>query len=446
MAKLTDIIVIDAYTLELNTDAKKGDRIDLRDLIHVDTDVLVKKIEAKKDELYEQRLSDLERRFASEKEQAVLSAVGDKKTEIVRLETELKNQKEQLTMEIEKAYELKVAELKHAMENLKRDQEHAIQKLQLEQANQYNNQIHQAEKEINQLKNELKTNALLSESEKRTAVLEKEQELKEQIKEKELLIDRLNQEKSTLNIKQMGEYLEKWVNEEYQNHALNGFETCIWEKDNIAVRSEGEHRGTKADYLFKVYATEEKTELDLLASVAIEIKSEAIDSKNKTKNADHYEKLHKDRLKKNCEYALLISELEWETANDAPIRKVPQYEKMYMVRPQYFIVFLNIIVALGLKYKEIVKGYHFERAQFKDAEDILAEFETMKDEILTRSINYIENQVTQIEKRAQNIKADAEEITKATKIILETHLQTVINKINQFKINRITQKIDKLND
>jgi hypothetical protein len=168
-------------------------------------------------------------------------------------------------------------------------------------------------------------------------------------------------------------------------------------------------------------------------------------STNKKKNADHYEKLDKDRIKKNCEYALLISELEWESTNDAPIRKVFGYDKMYMVRPQYFIVFLNIVTALGLKYKDIIKDYNFEKEQFKDSQDILEEFEQMKSENLDRSIEYIRTKVEEIVKSAESIKKEADKITEATRVVLNTHLQTVINKINQFSIKKIAKEIDKLN-
>ena len=62
---------------------------------------------------------------------------------------------------------------------------------------------------------------------------------------------------------------------------------------------------------------------------------------------------------------------------------------MYMVRPQFFIVFLNIVTALGLKYKDIMQGYNFEKEQFKESQDILNEFEEMKDDTLEKSIKNI---------------------------------------------------------
>ena len=70
-------------------------------------------------------------------------------------------------------------------------------------------------------------------------------------------------------------------------------------------------------------------------------------------------KLDKDRIKKGCEYALLVSELEWNSDNDVPIKKVPEYEKMYVVRPQYFITFLSIVYSFGMKYKDLLVNSNY---------------------------------------------------------------------------------------
>ena len=308
-----------------------------------------------------------------------------------------------------------------------------------DEINSYQNQINQLEKDKTITKEKF-------DLEKTLAIQNKEKELSETIQEKEKIIARLALEKTNMNIKKMGEELETWVDQEFQNHALNGFENCLWEKDNEVVRSHGETKGTKADYIFKVFSEETKEDKDLLTSVAIEIKSEDPNSTYKKKNSDHYDKLDKDRQKKNCEYALLISELEWTSTNDAPIRKVQGYDKMYMVRPQYFIVFLNIVTALGLKYKDIIQKHDLERKKFKDSEDILVELEQMKSDILDKSIVYIQNKMDDIISSAVNIENEAKKILEASRIIMETHINTVINKIKNFRIHQMIKKIDKIEE
>ena len=452
MANLKEVIVLSKNELQLNVDAKKGDIIDLYDLDQIDMSILQKKIDQNLDQEYERRLKNIKERFEIEKQNDMRKVSGDKDIIISKLEEKLVNKEALVKKELELAYNAKINELKNRLEKsldekarlqkeLKSEMDLAI----LQKESVLKDQINKLNGEIEKVRLEKKALEDVSESKKREAVLEKEKELEQTLKEKEQLIQRLTLEKTMMNIKKMGEELETWVDQEFQNHALNGFETCTWEKDNEAIKNLGESKGTKADYIFKVYATEEKKDIDLLTSVACEIKSENIVSTNKKKNADHYEKLDKDRVKKNCEYALLISELEWESTNDAPIRKVFGYDKMYMVRPQYFIVFLNIVTALGLKYKDIIKDYNFEKEQFKDSQDILEEFEQMKSDILDRSIDYIRSKVEEIVKSAESIKKEADKITEATRVVLNTHLQTVINKINQFSIKKIAKEIDKLN-
>ena len=158
---------------------------------------------------------------------------------------------------------------------------------------------------------------------------------------------------STFYFKRVGIIATKELfNTKFKKALFTGFRAIYIDKDNVSIKEDGETKGTKADYIFKVFCDEEKSME--LASVACEMKSEDPNSTNKRKNSDHYKKLDADRKKKNCEYALLVSELEWNDDNDVPIRKVKDYDKMYVVRPQYFITFLNIIASLANKYQSVL--------------------------------------------------------------------------------------------
>jgi hypothetical protein len=145
--------------------------------------------------------------------------------------------------------------------------------------------------------------------------------------------------------------------------------------------------------------------------------------------------------RKGCEYALLVSELEWESVNDSPIKKVNEYDKMYVVRPQYFVIFLSIVSALGLKYKDILTKHNIERIQFKDIEDIMNEFEEMKSNILDKSLKYLETEVSEILKNAENIHKLSKVIMEAAENIIQKRLSTIKNKIDGFNINKINKKI-----
>ena len=87
----------------------------------------------------------------------------------------------------------------------------------------------------------------------------------------------------------IGENLEATCNDEMESYMQNGFFNCTWQKDNEVVKNDDEKKGSKADYIFKVYATDEHKPEELLASVCLDMKDENPDSKNKLKNSSHYE-------------------------------------------------------------------------------------------------------------------------------------------------------------
>ena len=272
-------------------------------------------------------------------------------------------------------------------------------------------------------------------------LINQEKELKEHfeeiIRKQESQIEKLTYERASLNVKTQGENLEKWCDNEFNAHNLIQNNNIVWEKANEVIK------GSKPDFIYKVYATEEKLESQLLASAVLEMKAEDPTSTNRQTNKSHLAKLDRDRNNRNLEYAILVSELEWDTSNDVPIKKVLEYEKMFIVRPQFFMTLLSIITAFGLKYKDILLAKEEEKLAFKDITDILEEFEQMKAEILDNSIRHINTQLEEIMNQSNNISKANDKIQKATKLILETHLQTVINKINNFNISSIVRKIEK---
>jgi hypothetical protein len=451
MAKIENVLIVNAHTLKLNQDAKKGDEIDLRSLKSVDMRILQNKIDQGLDQEYNQRLDAFKEKMILEKENAIQKALDESRTEIIELREKLKTAEEHIKTKLKSEYTLDITRLNHKIDSLEREKETILANKDKdialnvsEKVNAIKEEIHGYQTQLNQVKQEKAANEQRLVLEKELAVQAKEKELNDKIQEKENIIARLSLEKSNLNIKKMGEELETWIDQEFQNHALNGFDTCRWEKDNEVVRLKDESRGSKADYIFRVYATEAKDEEDILTSVACEIKSEDPNSTYKKKNADHYDKLHKDRVKKHCEYALLISELEWDSPNDAPIRKVQAYDKMYMVRPPYFMVFLNILTAINLRYKDIINQHQIEKRKFKGVEDIINEFNSMKKDILDKSIEYIQKKMDEIVKSADNIKNEANKILEASRIVIESHMQTVIRKIESFKIHQIVDQIDGL--
>lgn len=131
-----------------------------------------------------------------------------------------------------------------------------------------------------------------------------------------------------------------------------GFKIFIFIKDNLVIKIEGDFKGIKGDYIFKVFNNEFYD--ILLISVMIEMKSEVLEFENKKKNLDYYKKLDDDRNKKKLEYVILVSELEYNYELDVFIFFVLGYEKMYVVRFYFFIILLGILEFIGMKYVDII--------------------------------------------------------------------------------------------
>lgn len=154
--------------------------------------------------------------------------------------------------------------------------------------------------------------------------------------EMKLLQDELAEardQKLRLSTKLLGEDLEQHIKITFERNS-DSFPNAYFEKDNDVVE------GTKGDFIYR-----EKTDDGIeIVSIMFEVKNEADDSVKKHKNESFLEKLDKDRQKKNCEYAVLVSMLEPENElyNDG-IVAARKYEKMFIIRPQFFIPLIKVL-------------------------------------------------------------------------------------------------------
>ncbi len=418
MAKIKEVTILSATTLRLDVDAKVGDEIDLSDLNKIDTMLIQRIIDKAKEKEINKILDEQKRLYDLEKLNEIHNVTESLNSQIKKLQNDIDNIENTTKLKAELTANTKIHKLETEIINLKNEN------IKIEQAK---------ELEINNIKMKL-------ENEK----TKQKEDYQLQLQEKEKIISDLKLEKSNLNVKKIGEQLESWCNTEYENYAQCGFENCSWEKDNLSVKEDGDAKGTKADYIFKVYATSDMKKDELLTSVACEMKNESPSSTNKKKNADHYAKLDKDRNKKNCEYALLISELEWDQPNDLPIKKVREYEKMYVVRPQYFINFLSLITSLSFKFKELILDNMKEQIKFKDTLEIKQEFEKFKQDLMDKPLEKLEKELNVIIKNANEIKTYSDKIITSASDLINKTLENIKSKINNFKIDRVCKKIDKL--
>ena len=157
----------------------------------------------------------------------------------------------------------------------------------------------------------------------------------ERLKMKEEELERYKDFKARQSVKLIGESLEQHCEMEFNKMRSMAFPNAEFGKDNDTSKS-----GTKGDYIFR----EQENGVELL-SIMFEMKNEADDSANKHKNEKFLEKLHKDRVAKGCEYAVLVTMLEAdnELYNSGIVDVSYKYPKMYVIRPQFFLPIISLL-------------------------------------------------------------------------------------------------------
>ena len=274
-----------------------------------------------------------EKEFQKEKENAIKWAEA--------------NIKKKLLEEINKK-DLEIAQLKNQAQLTQRQTELEIK-----------NAVSEKEVSITKLSNELQL--------KNSEFLLKEKNLKEsyeeKLKDKENQIAYYKEFKAKQSTKMIGESLELHCSNEF-NKLRPLFKNAYFEKDNDIKT------GSKGDFIYRDY-DEEGLEF---VSIMFEMKNEADETSTKHKNEDFLKELDKDRKEKKCEYAVLVTLLEIDNDyyNNGIVDVSHKYEKMYVIRPQFFIPLITLIRGLAihaLDYKkelEIVKNQNLDIAHFEE--------------------------------------------------------------------------------
>jgi hypothetical protein len=172
--------------------------------------------------------------------------------------------------------------------------------------------------------------------------------------------------KLKMSVKEIGEKLEKWCENQFNAIRASTFPNASFGKDTKIVKEDDEEKGTKGDFIFRE-ADSNGTEF---ASIMFEMKDKMDETKGET-NESHLKKLDIDRRKKNCEYAVLVSMLEMDNDlyNSGIVDKSHEYEKMFVVRPQFFIPILSLIRNEARKSLELRQELEISRSQNVDIEN-----------------------------------------------------------------------------
>ena len=229
-----------------------------------------------------------------------------------------------------------------------------------------------AQKEVQAKDTEISQLRSAVELEKREAQLHEASLIKHhenELRMKQDLVDYYKDLKTKMSTKMVGETLEQHCSIEFDQYIRPMMPTAYFEKDNDASD------GTKGDFIFR--AEEDDTEY---ISIMFEMKNEMDTTATKHKNDDFLKKLDDDRKKKGCEFAVLVSLLEAdnELYNTGIVNKSHLYPKMYVIRPQFFVPFINLLVQTSKKSLEYKKQLILSQSKEVDVTNFENKIEDFK--------------------------------------------------------------------
>ena len=325
--------------------------------------------------------------------------------------------KAELTNELQKTAAAKEAEIQSLKAQL--DAKETAQKLAINEA------LSAVEKERDALKGDLDRAAL----EKQLAANALKEKYETQIKDRDDAIERLRDMKARLSTKMVGETLEQHCETEFNRLRATAFQKAYFEKDNDAKG------GSKGDYIFRD-KDDAGTEI---VSVMFEMKNENDTTATKKKNEEFLKELDKDRTEKGCEYAVLVSLLEPESElyNTGIVDVSHRYDKMYVVRPQFFIPIITLLrnaAKNSMAYKTelaLVKSQNIDITNF---ETNLETFKSAFSRNYDLASNHFKKAIEEIDKSIDHLQK-----TRSALLGSENNLRLANEKAQDVTIKKLTR-------
>ena len=396
---------------------------------------------------------DAENRIAKAEHERLLSdATAQRDAEIAALRQQISSQesafKQQLESQVQH-YSQKMAADKAesaraaAEESAKLQQTIAAQKQQIEsQTQQFKVEkelaVSEARAAAERQRDELAAQVKLQEAqsaqekaalrEKMTNELAAKDEL---IKYKDEEIARVKEMKARLSTKMVGESLERHCETEFNKIRATAFPHAYFEKDNDVVE------GTKGDFVFR--ETDPATGEEVV-SIMFEMKNENDETRTKHKNEDFFAKLDSDRKKKGCEYAVLCTMLEPDNDlyNEGIVDVSYRYEKMYVIRPQFFIPIISILrnAALSaLQYKTELAEVRNQNIDITNFENSMEDFKTKFARNYDLASRKFQTAIDEIDKTIDHLQK-----TKEALLGSERNLRLANDKAQDLTIKKLTRK------
>ena len=342
--------------------------------------------------------------------------------------------------------DIELSNLKNQVANIEEQTKSKLDKEYQDKLNQKNTEILELTNklELNATNSKLEINKALSEKEQKITELSSELELKNkeyelreknikesydiQLKNKDEQIEYYKDFKAKQSTKMIGESLEQHCSDSF-NSLRPLFPNAYFEKDNDA------RTGSKGDFIYRDY-DEDGNEI---VSIMFEMKNEADETATKHKNEDFFKELDKDRREKSCEYAVLVTLLEMDNDlyNNGIVDVSHKYDKMYVVRPQFFIPLITLIRNLSSKSLEYRKELELIKNQNIDITNFESRMEQFKNDFgrnyrlasekFKKAIDEIDKSISSLQK------------TKEALLSSENNLRLANGKAEDLTIKKLTR-------
>ena len=291
--------------------------------------------------------------------------------------------------------------------------------------------MREKEKELSEQASEvaaLKNRLANQETESQLKQQSLQREYESRLRQKDEMIEYYKDFKARQSTKMIGESLEQHCLSQFNALRMTAFPDAYFEKDNDA------RSGSKGDFIFR----ESRGGVEFI-SIMFEMKNEADETATKHKNEDFFKELDKDRREKKCEYAVLVSLLEADSElyNNGIVDVSYKYEKMYVIRPQFFIPIITLLrnAALGsLKYRQELEAARNQQIDVLNFEKNMNEFKDKFAYNYQLASKKFKTAIEEIDKTIDHLQK-----TKEALLSSENNLRLANNKAEDLSIKRLTK-------
>ena len=365
------------------------------------------------------RLSDAQKNYDIQCENAVNEAKLAEQQKYTRLLDEERSKSEKIQLEL--------AELKAQAQAAEKNHESSIRLAKIEAAQEecrkYEKILSEAKVEADSFKddaqkarNDLALAVKQSEIDIQQAIIDTKSEYDKKIaslnSDKEAAErerDFYKDFKARQSTKMIGESLEKHCEIEFNKIRMAAFPNAEFGKDNLVSKS-----GSKGDYIFREF---DENDVEII-SIMFEMKNEADTTSTKKSNEHFLKELDKDRREKKCEYAVLVSLLENDNDyyNQGIVDVSYLYEKMFVIRPQFFIPLITLLRNAALSSLSAKQELFRMRQQDVDLQNFEAAFDDFKDKFgynYNQASKRFDEAISEIDKTIEHLNKVKENLLKS---------------------------------